>query len=70
MVGFDKCFGRGEIFPFFGLVLVSVFDVPWFESVGSFGEEFAVLGNAAADAGRESEINRLAGFATGASGFV
>lgn len=70
VVSFDECLGGGEVFPFLSLVFVGIFDVSWLESVGGFCEKFAVLSDAAADAGGKSEVDGLAGFSAEAGGLV
>ena len=69
LVGLNEGFGGGKVFPFFSGAVKGIFDVTGLKSVGRF-EEFAILGDAAADAGREGKVDGLAIFATGAGGFV
>ena len=68
-IGFNEGLGGGEVFPFLGGVFEGVFDVTWLKGVGRF-EEFAVFGDAAADACGEGEIDGFAWFAAKAGGFV
>lgn len=69
LIGFNEGFGGSEVFPFARGALEGVFDVTGLEGVGGF-EQVAAFGEAAADAGGESEVGRLAFFAAEARGFV